>query len=109
MASAFATTQRGTDHVPAPYQNPTNRVVLVFVTGNDAEDPHADHFEESVFDAGRITWVVQSGGEVLGKPDALVELPHGQQTGVGGKRGVGDLDLDWQGFVEIEIEERSSV
>jgi hypothetical protein len=71
-------------------------VVLVLVTGQDAEDTGADHFREGVLGQLRIAGVVQRRGELSGQPDAFVELPQRQQAGVGGERGVGHLDLDGQ-------------
>ena len=46
--------------------------------------------------------VVEGGGELLGEPDVLVELPHGQEAGVAGQGCGRDLDLDRPRRREIE-------
>ena len=69
-------------------------VVLVFVAGEDAEDTHADHVEEGVFDASGIAGIVECVGERYAEADTVIELSQGEQTGIGGERGVGKLDLD---------------
>ena len=72
--------------------------VLLFVAGEDADDAPADHVGEGVLVEVGIAGVVEGLGELLGKADALVELPQRQQSGVRGKRGVGRLDVDGQGL-----------
>lgn len=52
-----------------------------------------------------IARVVQGGRELRGQADALVELPQGQQPGIGRERGIGHLDPNGQRLVEIEVEE----
>src|SRR5262249_40686745 len=73
-------------------------VVPVFVTGEDAEDPHADPVGERVLDEVGIARVVEHGGELPRQADPFIELPQRQQAGVRGERGVGDLDRDGQGL-----------
>jgi hypothetical protein len=62
-----------------------------------------------VVDEVVITRIVQHGRELRGQDDGLVELTQWQQPGVGGERGVGDLDLNGQQLVEIEVEQRNGV
>jgi hypothetical protein len=76
-------------------------IVLVFVTGQNAEDAHANHFEERVLDVLLIAWVVEGGSELGGQADAFVELSQRQQTSIGGERVVGNLNLDWSRAKEI--------
>ena len=84
-------------------------VVLVFVTGEDAEDAHTDHVDEGVVDEIGIAGIVEGLGELVGQADAMVELPQRQQSGVRGQGGVGGLDMDGQRREKIEVEERSSL
>ena len=46
--------------------------------------------------------VVEGGGELLGEPDPLVELPDRQEPGVAGEGRGRDLDLDGPRGEEIE-------
>ena len=57
-------------------------VVLVRVAGEDAVDTGPDHFQEGVLGEVGVAGVVQCFGEGLGEPDALVELPDGEQPSV---------------------------
>ena len=69
-------------------------VVLVLVIGEDAVDPLADHAQERLPGERGIAWVVECGGELLGEPDLLVELPDRDEPGVAGEGCGRDLDLD---------------
>jgi hypothetical protein len=45
----------------------------------------ADHLRERVLGGVRVAGVVEGSGEDLSKPDALVELADGEQSGVAGE------------------------
>ena len=60
-------------------------VVLVLVIGEDAVDPLADHAQERLPGERRVAGVVEGGGELLGEPDPLVELPDHQQPAIAGQ------------------------
>jgi hypothetical protein len=49
-------------------------IVLVFVTSEDAKDPHADHVRERMVDEVGIARVVERGGELLGQANVFIEL-----------------------------------
>ncbi len=60
-------------------------IVLVFVAREDAVHAGADHLQKRVLGEARVAGVVEGLGEGPGEPDALVELPDGEQTGVAGE------------------------
>ena len=62
-------------------------VVLVGVVGQDAIDPHADHFGKGVLGGILPARVVQGRGELCGQADPLVELADRQQARVTGQLG----------------------
>ena len=82
-------------------------VVLIVVAGKDAEDAHANHVDERVFDEFRIAWIIEGGRELSSQADLVIELSQQQQPGIGGERSIGNLNLDWQRREEIEVEQRS--
>jgi hypothetical protein len=49
--------------------------------------------------------VVEHRGQPFRQADAFVELPQGQQTGVGRERCLGHLDPDGQRLEEVELEQ----
>ncbi len=67
-------------------------IVLVFVAGQDAVNAKADHLQEAVLGQVGIAGVVQGPGEDSGQPDALVELPDGEQAGIAGQLAGRQLD-----------------
>ena len=81
-------------------------VVLVLVAGEDAEDAGRT-ISRKVCSVKSGSRVVEHGGELLRQADAFVELPQGQQAGVGGERGVGHLDLDGQRLEKVELKQPS--
>ena len=74
-------------------------IVLIFVTGEDAVNPLANHREHRVV---RIsTRAVERGSELLGQTNLLIELPHDKQTGVTRKSAWRVFDIDfvlWTNF-----------
>ena len=75
----------------------------------DAEEAHAGHVADGLFDASGITGVVEGVGELLGESDAMIELPQEDQARIGGERVIGGLDLDGSRSEEIEFAVRDSV
>jgi hypothetical protein len=80
-------------------------IVLIFVAREDAEDPHAGHIAEGVFDAIGIARIVQGVGKLLGESNAVIELPHEKEAGIGGEGSIGQFDVDGFGEkIEVVIE-----
>jgi hypothetical protein len=75
-------------------------VVAVLVAGDDAEHALADHGQQRLHAVGQR--VGQARGQPLGEPPPLVELPHGQQAGVG--RDLPDVLLDNHGRIGEKVE-----
>ncbi len=59
-------------------------VVLIWVVGQDAVNPHPCHFEERVIDVPNMAPIDQGLCELSGEPDLLVEFPERQQPAVTG-------------------------
>jgi hypothetical protein len=76
-------------------------VVLVLIARQDAVDPRADQFGQSVLGEVRIAGIVEGAGEAPGEPDALLELADREQPGVAGELARGRLD-DERRAEEIE-------
>jgi hypothetical protein len=56
-----------------------------------------------MLDEAEIAWIIQSGGELLGEAEPLVELTDGKQTGIAAEASVTGFDED--GAVREKIEE----
>jgi hypothetical protein len=56
-----------------------------------------------------IASVVESGSDLLGESDPLVELADRQESGVAGEGSGRDFDFDGSGGEEIEGKERNRV
>ena len=77
-------------------------VVLVGVVGQDAVDPHADHFQKGMRARLGVAGVVEGGGKLSGQAELLVQLPDRQQPRVAGQLSL--LRLDDNGLTIEEIE-----
>ena len=69
-------------------------IVLILVIGEDAVDPLPDHAQQRLPREGRIAAIVESGRELFGESDVLVDLSHGQEAGIAGEWCGRDLDFD---------------
>lgn len=52
-------------------------IVAIFVAGQDAEDPLANHFVHVVTGQIRVSGIVQASDESFGQPDLVIELLDG--------------------------------
>lgn len=77
-------------------------VVLVFVIGEEAVQALADHAHQGVPGERRIASVLEGIGKLLREADLFVELADGEEPGVAGESGLGDLEDDRFGAWEIE-------
>ena len=59
-------------------------VILIFVIGEDAVNPLADHGKEAVCSEVGISPVVKHFGDLTGEADLIVELPDGDQAAIAG-------------------------
>jgi hypothetical protein len=77
-------------------------IVLIDVVGEDAIHAGACEFEQSVFDEVRVAAIVEDTGELMRETEVFIELPEGEQAGIGAEAGRGGLDDDGAGVEKSE-------